>query len=92
MGQVSKWSYGSDFLIGRAQRLIEIYLDEVGHREDLKGPLFRPVRNNRTGKLNKPLNPNSIYRNIVRQYGQETRINVDVNGLCCTRLKGDSCG
>lgn len=70
-----------------AQRLIEVYLAATGHREDLKGPLFRPIRNNRTGTLNKPLNPNSIYRNIVRKYGQETGVNVDVNGFCVHSLR-----
>jgi len=70
-----------------AQRLIETYLAEVGHREDLKGPLFRPIQNNRTGMLNKPLNPNSIYRNIVRKYGQETGVNVDMNGFCVHSLR-----
>ena len=48
-----------------AQRLIEDYLLKAGHKDDLKGPLFRPVKNNRTGELNRPLNTNSVYRNIV---------------------------
>jgi hypothetical protein len=30
-----------------AQRLIAAYLKEAGHAEELKGPLFRPVKNNR---------------------------------------------
>jgi hypothetical protein len=29
------------------------------------GPVFRPVTNKRTKELDRPLNPNSIYRNIV---------------------------
>ena len=33
---------------------------------DTAGPLFRPVTNNRTGKLDKPLDPASVYHNIVR--------------------------
>ena len=37
-----------------AQRLIAAYLKEAGHAEDLKGPLFRPVKNNRTRTLAKP--------------------------------------
>jgi site-specific recombinase XerD len=40
-----------------AQRLIRAYLDAAGHGEDLKGPLFRPVKNNRTKTLAKPLHP-----------------------------------
>jgi len=70
-----------------AQRLIEVYVNAVGHREDLKSPLFRPVRNNRTGTLDRPLDPNSIYRNIVKKYGQETGVNIDVNGFCVHSLR-----
>ena len=36
-----------------AQRLIENYLLLAGHGNDLSGPLFRPVRNNLTGTLEK---------------------------------------
>jgi site-specific recombinase XerD len=70
-----------------AQRLIEDYLLEVGHKDDLKGPLFRPVKNNRTGELNRPLNPNSIYRNIVKKYGFETGLNIEVTGLCVHAMR-----
>lgn len=70
-----------------AQRLIEDYLLEAGHKDDLKGPLFRPVQNNRTGELNRPLNPNSIYRNIVKKYGFETGLNIEVNGLCVHAMR-----
>src|SRR5207245_4299147 len=38
-----------------AQRLITTYLKESGHSEDLKGPLFRPVKNNGTKIVAKPL-------------------------------------
>lgn len=69
----------------QAQRLIESYLLLVGHGDDKDGPLFRPVRNNRTGELERPLNPNSLYRNIIRKYGQETGLNIEVNGLCVHR-------
>ena len=54
-----------------AQRLIEEYLALAGHWEDLGGPLFRPVKNNRTKeKLDRPLDPASVYRNIVCYYGE----------------------
>ena len=36
---------------------------------DVEGALSRPVRNNRTGHLDRPLDPGSVYRNIVRKYG-----------------------
>jgi hypothetical protein len=34
-----------------AQRMIEDYLALTGHRGDVEGALFRPVANNRTGRL-----------------------------------------
>ena len=34
-----------------AQRMIEDYLALTGHRSDVEGALFRPVKNNRTGHL-----------------------------------------
>lgn len=52
-----------------AGRLIVEYLEEAGHGADKDGPLFRPVRNNRTKELDKALHPNAVYENIVRKYG-----------------------
>jgi len=59
-----------------AQRLIEEYLAAAKHGGgqngvDLDGPLFRPVANNRTGTLDKHLDPSSVYRNIVSKYGKQ---------------------
>lgn len=71
----------------QAQRLIESYLLMAGHGDDKDGPLFRPVRNNRTGVLERPLNANSLYRNVVRKYGQETGLNIEVNGLCVHSMR-----
>jgi len=71
-----------------AQRLIEEYLARAGHGADVGGPLFRPVKNNRTPeKLDRPLDPASVYRNIVRHYGLETGIHAEVNGLCVHSLR-----
>ena len=70
-----------------AQRTIEDYLTLAGHRVDLEGPLFRPVKNNRTGRLDRHLDPASVYRNIVRKYGLETGISAEVNGLCVHSLR-----
>ena len=70
-----------------AQRLIENYLLLAGHGADGDGPLFRPVRNNRTGELERALNPNSIYRNVVRKYGLATGLNIEVNGLCVHSMR-----
>jgi len=48
-----------------AQRLIEEYLALAGRGDDAAGPVFRPVTNNRT--KDRPLNPNSVYGNIVQK-------------------------
>jgi site-specific recombinase XerD len=70
-----------------ALRLIGEYLIVSGHIEDLHGPLFRPVRNNRTGTLARPLHPESVYQNIVRHYGKLTGITLDVHGFCVHSLR-----
>ncbi len=70
-----------------AQRMIEDYLALAGHRSDVDSALFRPVKNNRTGELNRHLDPASVYRNVVRKYGLETGISAEVNGLCVHSLR-----
>ena len=70
-----------------AQRLLEEYLAATGHRHDTDGALFRPVRNNRTGNLDRPLDPGSVYQNVVRKYGLQTGISAEVNGLCVHSLR-----
>ena len=62
-----------------AQRLVAEYLEalKLGRRQDeldLDDPLFRPVKNNRTGSLDRHLDSGSVYRNIVVKYGRETGI------------------
>jgi len=70
-----------------AQQLIAEYLALAGHSADAAGPLFRPVKNNVTGELDRSLNPNSVYRNIVQKYGLETGVRAQVNGLCVHSLR-----
>lgn len=70
----------------QALRLIEAYLAVVEHGSDRDGPLFRPVRNNRTGTLDKALHPDTIYK-LVRKYGFETGINLEVDGLCVHSMR-----
>jgi integrase len=70
-----------------AQRLIEAYLSVAGHGADAASPVFRPVTNNRTKELEKPLNQNSIYRNIILKHGLETSVSAEVNGLCVHSLR-----
>lgn len=64
-----------------AQRLIAEYLEASGHGEESKGPLFRPVKNNVTGRLDKPLHPASVYQDIVQRYAREVGISADMHGF-----------
>jgi integrase/recombinase XerD len=70
-----------------AQRLIATYLQVAKHAEDLKGPLFRPVKNNRTKTLAKPLHPVSVYQDIVRHYARAVDLLEAVPGLCVHSLR-----
>lgn len=65
-----------------ALRLIDAYLIDAGHRADLEGPLFRPVRNNTTGTLNKPLHPDSVYHDVVRYYARKIGLDAEMVGFC----------
>ena len=65
-----------------ALRLIDEYLEMSGHREERDSALFRPVRNNRGGGTGRPLNPDSIYRNVICHYGRLTGLDEAVGGLC----------
>jgi site-specific recombinase XerD len=46
------------------QRLITEYLDKAGHKDDLSGPLFRPVKNNTSKTLNQEI-PRSLLRGYL---------------------------
>jgi integrase/recombinase XerD len=70
-----------------AQRLIHDYLKASEHGEDLEGPLFRPVKNNTTGELRKPLNPKSVYDEVVKHHGKAVSITIDVHGFCVHSLR-----
>jgi site-specific recombinase XerD len=52
-----------------AVRLIEDYLEAGGHRGDLSGALFRPVKS-RTGILEKHLTGAAIYQNVVKRHAR----------------------
>ena len=47
------------------------YLEAAGHREDIQGALFRPVKNNVSGSLQGTLTPHAVYASIVRHYGRK---------------------
>ena len=49
-----------------AQRMIEDYLALTGHRSDVEGALFGPVKNNRTCCLDRHLGPVSILKTAVK--------------------------
>jgi integrase/recombinase XerD len=77
-----------------AQRLNEEYLGALvkhggGGRNSLSldGLLFRPVANNRTGTLDKHLDPGSIYRNIVIKYAQASGISAEAIGVCVHSMR-----
>ena len=70
-----------------AQRLIDNYLYHASHGQNETDPLFQPINNNRLGTLNKPLNPNSIYQNIIRHYARLTKLDAAVKGLCVHSMR-----
>jgi hypothetical protein len=47
--------------------LIHEYLEAAGYSEDENRAPFRSIRNNRTGRLDKALTPDAVYR-LVRGY------------------------
>lgn len=74
-----------------AQRLIEEYLAELASSgQTTKGDeaLFRPVKNNSTPEgLDRALEPNSVYRNVVRYYAVKSGVAAEVNGLCAHSMR-----
>jgi integrase/recombinase XerD len=75
-----------------ALRLIGEYLEMGKHggglvNESLDEALFRPVVNNRTGTLNRHLDPGSIYRNIVMKYAKATGISAEAVGICVHSMR-----
>jgi integrase/recombinase XerD len=68
------------------QRLIQRYLEVAKLGEDLEGSLLRPVSNNTTHRRRKALSPGTVYQEIVKHYGQQVGIIVDVHGFCVHSL------
>jgi integrase/recombinase XerD len=56
-----------------AQRLITAYLAAAKHGDETDGPLFRPVKNNTTRPLAKPLHKSSVW-DMVRLYTEQIGI------------------
>ncbi len=64
------------------------YLSRAGHGRDPSGPLFRPVANNRGGgRLDRALDPGSIYSNVVRYHADRSGLTREVEGLCAHSLR-----
>ena len=65
------------------QALIHEYLEAAGHGEDDNGALFRPLRNNTTGKLDKAITPDGIYK-LVRAYSAALGFEIGAHALRAT--------
>ena len=64
-------------------QLIHDYLEAAGHGADDNGALFRPIRNNRTGLLEKPLTPDMIYK-LVQKYSGKLGFKIRAHALRAT--------
>jgi integrase/recombinase XerD len=63
--------------------LINDYLDAAEHGLDDSGALFRPVRNNRTGRLERAITADGVYR-LVRAYSAELGFEIGAHALRAT--------
>lgn len=63
--------------------LIHDYLDAAGHGGDDGGALFRPVRNNRTGRLDAAITPDGVYK-LVRAYSVALGFKIGAHALRAT--------
>jgi hypothetical protein len=63
--------------------LIHDYLDAAGHGTDENGGLFRPIRNNRTGRLERAITGDRIYR-LVRAYSSLLGFEIGAHSLRAT--------
>jgi integrase/recombinase XerD len=63
--------------------LIHDYLEAAGHGGDENGALFRPIKNNRTGRLDKALTPDAVYR-VVRGYSAQLGFEIGAHALRAT--------
>jgi integrase len=63
--------------------LVHEYLDAAGHGRDGDGALFRPIRNNTTGILDKAITPDAVYK-IVRAYSKALGLQTRPHALRAT--------
>ncbi len=65
------------------QALIHDYLEAAGHGTDEAGALFRPVRNNRTGRLGRAITADGVYK-LVRTYSARLGFEIGAHALRAT--------
>jgi len=63
--------------------VIHDYLDAAGHGTDENGALFRPVRNNRTGRLERAITADGVFR-LVRTYSARLGFEIGAHALRAT--------
>ncbi len=63
--------------------LIHDYLEAAGHGTDETGALFRPVRNNRTGRLERAITADGVYK-LVRVYSAGLGFEIGAHALRAT--------
>ena len=63
--------------------LINDYLDAAGHGTDDNGALFRPIRNNRTGRLELAITADGVYK-LVRAYSAQLGFEIGAHALRAT--------
>ncbi len=65
------------------QALIHDYLAAAGHGADDPGALFRPIRNNRTGRLVGAITADGVYK-VVRAYSAQLGFEIGAHALRAT--------
>lgn len=65
------------------QELLTDYLEASGHALEKSGPLFRPIRNNRTGELASTITGDGIYK-LVRSYAKKLGVAIGAHALRAT--------
>jgi integrase/recombinase XerD len=66
-----------------SHELLTDYLEASGHGHNKPSPLFRPIRNNRTGSLERSLSTDGIYK-IVRGYAKKLGVEIGAHALRAT--------
>jgi len=56
---------------------IDEYLEASGHKEQFPTPLFRPVKNNVDGNTDGAITAGSVYREVVKKYGEQVGLTME---------------